>query len=158
MDMLLMFENGIRGGICQAIVPYLKANNKYLNNYDKNIPSSFLKYLDANNLYGWAMMKKPPVRGFKWGNVKDYDENLIKDCNENGKYGMIFEVDIEYPEKVVLKHEDLASLPERRKINGVEKLITTLEDKKRYVVHLVALKQAVNYGLTLKKIHRVIEF
>ena len=104
------------------------------------------------------MMKKPPVRGFKWGNVKDYDENLIKDCNENGKYGMIFEVDIEYPEKVVLKHEDLASLPERRKINGVEKLITTLEDKKRYVVHLVALKQAVNYGLTLKKIHRVIEF
>ena len=104
------------------------------------------------------MMKKPAVRGFKWGNVKDYDENLIKDCNENGKYGMIFEVDIEYPEKVVLKHEDLASLPERRKINGVEKLITTLEDKKRYVVHLVALKQAVNYGLTLKKIHRVIEF
>ena len=104
------------------------------------------------------MMKKLPVRGFKWGNVKDYDENLIKDCNENGKYGMIFEVDIEYPEKVVLKHEDLASLPERRKINGVEKLITTLEDKKRYVVHLVALKQAVNYGLTLKKIHRVIEF
>ena len=104
------------------------------------------------------MMKKLPVRGFKWGNVKDYDENLIKDCNENGKYGMIFEVDIEYPEKVALKHEDLASLPERRKINGVEKLITTLEDKKRYVVHLVALKQAVNYGLTLKKIHRVIEF
>ena len=104
------------------------------------------------------MMKKLPVRRFKWGNVKLYDENLIKDCNENGKYGMIFEVDIEYPEKVALKHEDLASLPERRKINGVEKLITTLEDKKRYVVHLVALKQAVNYGLTLKKIHRVIEF
>ena len=71
---------------------------------------------------------------------------------------MIFEADIEYPEKVALKHEDLASLPERRNINGVEKLITTLEDKKRYVVHLVALKQAVNYGLTLKKIHRVIEF
>ena len=52
MDMLLMFQNGIRGGICEAIVPYLKANNKYLNNYDKNIPSSFLKYLDANNLCG----------------------------------------------------------------------------------------------------------
>ena len=71
---------------------------------------------------------------------------------------MIFEADIEYPEKVALKHEDLASLPERRNINGVEKLITTLEDKKRYVVHLLALKQPLNYGLKLKKFHRVIEF
>ena len=52
MDMLLMFQNGIRGRICQAIAPCLKVNNKYLNNYDKNIPSSFLKYLDANNLCG----------------------------------------------------------------------------------------------------------
>ena len=65
MDMLLMFEQGIRGGICQAIVPYVKANNKYLKNYDKNIPSSFLKYIDANNLYGWTMIKKLTIRGFK---------------------------------------------------------------------------------------------
>ena len=58
MDMLLMFEQGIRGGICQAIVPYVKSNNKYLKSCDKNIPSSFLKYTDANNLYGWSMIKK----------------------------------------------------------------------------------------------------
>ena len=63
--MLLMAEKGIRGGICHAIHRYAKANNKYMKNYDKNIISSFLMYLDANNLYGWAMSQKLPVNGFK---------------------------------------------------------------------------------------------
>ena len=97
------------------------------------------------------MMKKPAVRGFKWGNVKDYDENLIKDCNENGKYGMIFEVDIEYPEKEALKHEDLASLPERRKINDVEKLITTLEDKKKICCSFSSFKTSIKLWIKIKK-------
>ena len=65
-DMLLMFEKGIRGGMCQVSHHYAKANNKYLKNYDKNIESSYIEYLDANNLYGWAMCKKLPVRDFKW--------------------------------------------------------------------------------------------
>ena len=158
MDMLLMFENGIRGGICQAIAPYLKANNKYLKNYDKNIPSSFLKYLDANNLYCWAMCEKLPIKDFKWGDVNNYNESIIKNYNTNGNYGIIFDVDIEYPKEIALLHEELAFLPERKKINGVNKLVTTLENKKRYLVHLVTLKQALNYGLKLEKIHRVIEF
>ena len=66
IDMLMMFEEGIRGGICQSIHRYAEANNKYMRKYNKNIPSSYLMYLDANNLYGWAMCKKLPVIDFKW--------------------------------------------------------------------------------------------
>ena len=66
IDMLLMFEKGIRRGICQAIHRYSKANNKNVNNYDKSIIQSYLMYLDANNSYGWAMFQKLPVNGFKW--------------------------------------------------------------------------------------------
>ena len=65
VDMLLMVEKGIRGGICHAIYRYAKANNKYMKNYNKDKEESFLQYLDANNLYGWAMSQKLPVSGFK---------------------------------------------------------------------------------------------
>ena len=68
VDMLLMIEAGIRGGMCQSVHSYAKANNKYMKNYDKRIESSYLVYLDANNLYGWAMSKKLPVNCFKWEN------------------------------------------------------------------------------------------
>ena len=64
-DMLLMVEKGIRGRICHAIHRYAKANNKYMKNYDKNKELSYIQYLDANNLYGWAMSQKLPVDGFK---------------------------------------------------------------------------------------------
>ena len=73
--MLLMVEKGIRGGICHAIHRYAKANNKYMKNYNKNIELSYLMYLDANNLYGWAMFQKLPVNGFKW---KKMYLNLMK--------------------------------------------------------------------------------
>ena len=85
--MLLMVEKGIRGGICHAIYRYVKGNNKYMKNYDKNIESSYLMYLDANNLYGWAMSQKLPVNGFEWveklsqcnkGFIKNHDENSAR--------------------------------------------------------------------------------
>ena len=157
--MLLMAEEGIRGGICQAIHRYAKANNKYMNNYDKSIESSYLMYLDANNLYGWAMSQKLPVNGFKWENdLSRFNENFIKNYNENSDVGYFLEVDIEYPKQLWSSHKDLPFLPERKKLEKVEKLVCSIEDKEKYVIHIRALKQALNHGLILKRVHRVIQF
>ena len=79
IDMLLMVERGIRGWICHAIERYAKANNKYMKNYDKDMESSYLEYLDANNLYGLAMSQKRPVNGFEWvEELSQFNEDFIK--------------------------------------------------------------------------------
>ena len=86
-----------------------------MENYDKNIESSYLMYLDANNLYGWAMSKKVPVNGFKWENdLSRFNENFIKNYNENSDVGYFLEVDIEYPKQLWSYHKDLPFLPERK--------------------------------------------
>ena len=78
-NMLLIVKEGIRAGICHAIHRYAKANNKYMENYDKNKESSYIQYLDANNLYGWAMSQKLPVNNFKWvEDVSRINEEFIK--------------------------------------------------------------------------------
>ena len=159
--MILMIGKGIRGGICQATHRYAKANNKYMKNYDKNIESSYIEYLDANNLYGWAMSQKLPVNGFKWVKQKKlskFNEDFIKNYDENSNKGYFLEVDIDYPKELFNLHKDLPFLPERKKVNKVEKLICGIEDKEKYVIHIRALKQALNHGLILKKVHRVIQF
>ena len=94
--MLLMVEEGIRGGICQAIHGHTKVNNKYMKNYDKNITSSYLAYLDANNLYGWAMSQKLPVNGFKLvEKLSRFNGRFIKNYNENSDIGYFVEVDMD---------------------------------------------------------------
>ena len=65
-DMLMMFERGIRGGMTHIAQRYAEANNKYMTNYNPDKPSTFIQYLDANNLYGWAMSQSLPTHGFKW--------------------------------------------------------------------------------------------
>ena len=154
-----MIEKGIRGGIYHAIHRYAEANNKYMKNYDKNKESSYIQYLDANNLYGWAMSQKLPLDGFKWKrNMLKFDEDFIRNFDEDSDKGYILDVDVEYPKNLNYKHIDLPFLPERMKINKCSKLVCNLYDKNNYVVHIRSLKQVLDHGLILKKVHRVIQF
>ena len=161
-DMLLMVEKGIRGEICHSIQRYAKANNKYLKSYNNNEESSYIQYLDANNLYGWVMSKKLPTNGFKWLDTSENSNKInvefIKNYNENDNKGYILEVDVKYPKRLHELHSDLPFLSERMELNKCKKLVCNLFNKKKYVAHINALKQALNHGLKFKKIHRVIEF
>ena len=98
-----MNEEGIRGGMCQAIHHYAKANNKYMKNYNKNALITYLMYLDANNLYGWAMLQKLPVGDFKWiekDNLSKFDEKFIKNYDVDSDIGYLLEVDVHYPKNL----------------------------------------------------------
>ena len=130
--MLLMVEKGTRGGICHAIHRYAKANNKDMKNYDKHKESSYIQYLDANNLYGWEMSQKLFVDGFKWKkNMLKFNEDFIKNYDEDSDKGYILEADVEYPKNFHDLHSDLPFLPERMKINKCNKLVCNLCDKEK---------------------------
>ena len=110
--------------------------------------------------YGWAMSKKLLVNGFKWldsDNINEINEDFIKNYNENNDNGYILEVDVKYPKRLHELHSDLPFLSERMEVNKCKKLASNLFNKKKYAVHINALKQALNHGLKLKKIHRIIE-
>ena len=126
-----MVEEGIRGGKCHAVYRYVKANNKYMKNYDENEESSILPYFDINNLYGWTMSQDLPVGGFKWiKNIHRMDENFIKTYDENGDIGFYFDVDAECPKNLNNLHRDLPFLSERMKVNKCNKLICNLYNEK----------------------------
>ena len=148
-----MVEKVVTGGICHAIHRYVDANNKYMKNYDKSKESSYLMYLDANNLYGLAMSQKLPVKDFKWKtDMSTFDKEFIRNYNEDGNVGYILEVTINYPKDLHDFHSDLPFLPERRKINKCYKPVCNLYDKKSYVAHIRILKQALDHGLVFKVI------
>ena len=160
-NMLLMFEKGIRGGISIISNRYGKANNKYLRKgYNKNLPSKYLMYLDANNLYGCAMSEKLPTHGFKWlsgGEMKKLFNNQVLQVWE--KIPCILEVDLEYPENLHDLHNDYPFCSERVECkNGVKKLIPNLRNKTKYVIHYRNLIQCLKAGLKLTKIHKGIKF
>ena len=158
-DMLLMIEEGIREGICHAVNRYAHANNHYMKDYDKTKESSYIQYLDASNLYGAAMSKKLPIKGFKWlDDIERIDEEFIKEYNEISDKGYVIEADVDYPQELHDLHSDMPFLPERMVINKTKKLVCNLHNKKNYVAHINMLKQALSHGLKLKKVHRVSEF
>ena len=151
MDMLLMVEKGIRGGVSVISNRYGKSNNRYMGDrFDVNKPSKYIAYLDANNLYGWAMSKPLPRHGFKWMKVSELETWKNHSC--------ILEVDLEYPKSLHNLHSDYPLAPEQIKVNKVTKLIPNLGYKEKYILHYENLKQYLSLGIRLNKIHRGIKF
>ena len=149
--MLLMFEQGIRG----AVHRYASANNPYMGDrFDPNEDTTYLQYLDANNLYGWAMSQSLPTGGFRW---VDANPNEISELSDRKDKGYLLGVDVSYPQELHNEHNDLPFMCERMEIKGVEKLVPNLRDKENYVIHIQALNQALQHGLIPHRIHRVIE-
>ncbi|XP_077255644.1 uncharacterized protein LOC143893804 [Temnothorax americanus] len=154
VDRVMFIERGIRGGLSQCSGRYAKANNKYIESYDSSKPSSYLMYFDVNILYGWAMCKPLPYAEFRWvEDTSNFDVNAIA---LDSPTGYILEVDLEYPQDKHDAHADLPFCPMRDKPPGKrqDKLLATLHDKKRYVIHYRNLQQCTRHGLRITKIHR----
>ena len=151
LNMLLMVEKGIRGGISMISNRYGEANNKYMGDkFNFNEPSKYIQYLDANNLYGWAMSKPLPTHGFKWMKANELETWEVYPC--------ILEVDLEYPQSLHDLHSDYPLAPEQIEVNKVKKLIPNLSNKKNYVIHYENLKQYLDLGLKLTRVHKGIKF
>ena len=129
IDMFQFIEKGMRGGVSYIANRYGNANNKYMKEYDEKAPSKYIMYLDANNLYGWAMSQYLPTGNFKWMTDKEIsktEKKIAEKCNIS--------------------------------IGLVSKLIPTLRDKKEYVLHYRNLQLYLDFSLKIKKVHRVLKF
>lgn len=154
-DQILMVEAGIRGGICSVSHRYIEANNQHMDKYDPNKESVYINYQDCTNLYGCAMTKYLPYGGFEWISPDNFTfDNLTGEDD----FGYILDVDIHYPEHLHKQHNDLPFLAEIIEVNAQKKLVPHLNDRSNYIVHYMALKQAIEHGLVLKKINRILKF
>ena len=178
IDMFQFIEKGLRGGISYIANRYGKANNKYMKDYNEKAPSKYIMYPDANNLYGWAMSQYLPTGGFKWMKQKHIDKINLAHYKEDNNKGFIAEVDFEYPEELHDLHNDYLLGPEKVKVTEnmlsdycnkiaekynksvglVQKLIPTLSNKNKYVLHYRNLQLYIDLGLKVTKVHRVLEF
>ena len=178
IDMFQFIEKGLRGGISYIANRYGKANNKYMKKYDEKAPSKYIMYLDANNLYGWAMSQYLPTGRFRWMTQKQIDKIDLAKYKEDSDKGIILEVDLKYPKELHDLHNDYPLAAEKIKVTNdmlseycknisdkynisiglVHKLIPTLSNKKNYVLHYRNLQLYLSLGLKVDKIHRVLEF
>ena len=178
-DMHLMIEHGVRGGISVISHRHFKANNPYLSDYNTNLPHSYILYLDANNLYGWAMSQPLPTHNFRFLSTDEILDLNIMELDPLGEIGMILEIDMNYPDSLHYYHNDYPLAAESKLITkdmlspyakrlidhlGVEgvgktpKLVPNLLHKEKYVVHYRNLQLYVSLGMEVAKIHRVISF
>ena len=178
IDMFQFIEKGMRGGISYIANRYGKANNKYMKDYNEKAPSKYIMYLDANNLYGWAMSQYLPTGGFRWMTEKQINKIDLAKYKEDSARGIILEVDLEYPEKLHDLHNDYPLAAEKIKVTDkmlskycknisdkynistglVHKLIPTLSNKEKYVLHYRNLQLYIDLGLKVTKVHRVLKF
>lgn len=160
IDMVLFFESGIRGGISQCSNRYAKANNHYMEHFNQDEQENYIMYFDLNNLYGYAMQQYLPKGDFRWLKNQELENFDVTKIEKDSSKGYVLEVDLEYPEDLHDKHKDLPFCPQHQKPPGSKekKLLTTLDDKNKYVIHYMYLRQVLDSGLILKKIHRVLQF
>ena len=179
IDMFQFIKKGMHGGVIYIANRYGNANNnKYMKEYNEKAPSKDIMYLDANNLYGWAMSQYLPTSNFKRMTDKEISKINLGKYKADGKKGLILEVDLEYPRELRDMHNDYPVCPEKVKVSKnmlsayckkiaekynisiglVSKLIPTLRDKKEYVLHYRNLQLYLDLGLKIKKVHRVLKF
>ena len=176
-DQHLFIEKGMRGGISMVSKRHARANNPRVEGYDPEKPNSHIMYLDANNLYGWAMSQSLPTGGFRWVDDCDGLANTVKNLSADGPEGCILEVDLEYPQELHDGHNAYPLAPERMVVKKdwmseykhnllgagvapteVEKLVPNLRDKGRYILHYRNLQLYKSLGMRLTKVHRALRF
>ena len=176
IDKYLFIENRTKGGVSYIAKRYPKANNKYMNDYNSEELSTFITYLDKNNLYDWAMSEYLPYEKFEW--VKNVDELDIMSINKKSDVGYLLEVDFEYPSELHELHNDYPLAPGKLgvsndmlstyckniageydiKVGDVKKLIPNLNNKTKYVLHYRNLQLYLSLEMKLTKIHRALQF
>lgn len=179
LDMYLMIEKSKRGGVSSIQHRYARANNKYIRGDEiARTDDNYLMYLDANNLYGWAMSQFLPFRDYKWCNPEEWTQERILSLSDTSNTGYFFEVDLTYCEELHDLHNQYPVAPENITVNdkmlspyakalreelslnscNVGKLVPNLNNKYKYVLHYRNLKLYLSLGLRLDKVHRVLQF
>ena len=173
----LFIEKGMRGGVSTEMKRYCKANNPYLQDYNPKEETTYIQHLDTNNLYGWAMSQYLPVGNFSWMRTMPTEEQ-IKSWRPDRKRGFIFEVDLEYPPELHDEHNSYPLAPESTQVpeewmspyqqalarelnlgkDRTQKLLLTLRDKTKYVLHYRNLQLYLGLGMKLKRVHNVLAF